>query len=182
MSSNISSFLKSPHLSSRTRALLYERVELETKTPSHLSKKAYHILEILCEDILPQKSLLPDHQSINLAALIDHDLGKTRDGWRFAQLPSDQEAWEIGLRTLQAYANHFHHQCYYHLTSEERGHLLDSLYDTTLPDLSSKTTFSPSQMTLWYGDVRAEIVNAFLSHPLAQKTLHILSNFTEIDE
>lgn len=169
-------FLQSDHVSSRTRSVLLKRMEQEQGRRQNLSPEAFHLLDIICDDILPQQSLLGDLR-LNLAVMIDQSLGGPGDGWRFAELPTDLEAWEKGLLSMDVYARALFSQDYADLASEQRGAVLDRAFDGSLPEQTA-APLSPAQMVLWSGDLRNGIVAAFLAHPVSQDRMGISSNMT----
>lgn len=173
-------FLQSDHISARTRSALLQRMEDEQGKREHLSASSFDCLEQVCDDILPQSSLLGDVH-LNLAVMIDKTLAGPGDGWRFADLPTDLKAWEMGLASLNDYAQHLFSSSYTALKAEDRGSLLDDAFAGTLPACSS-AAFSPAQMALWSGDMRTAIVSSFLAHPIAQDKLGISANMTGGDK
>lgn len=182
MSSKPSSLLNSPHLSSRTYHLLSDRLSPQRTDPPLLSAASFTLLQCLCDDILPQQNLLPAEQDIDLAILIEQSLKGPRDGWRFAELPEDQHAWDAGLQTIDGYARAYYGQSYHHIPLEKRGEILDQIHEGTMPHLGSETFLTPEQMALWSGDLRADIVSHFLSHPVIQETLDISAVLTGGDD
>ena len=180
MTRPLPSFLQSDHLSARTRTALLKRMEQEQGQREHLSPEAFQLLELVCDDILPPAPLLGDVH-LNLAVMIDHTLAGPGDGWRFADLPTDLTAWEEGLTSLNLYAQALFQQNYPTLSPEQRGTILDKAFDGSLPDVPS-APFSAAQMALWSGDLRNQIVAAFLAHPIAQEQLGISSNLTGGDK
>lgn len=180
MNRPLPTFLQSDHISSRTRTALLTRMEQEQGQREHLSPEAFQLLELVCDDILPQRPLLGDVH-LNLAVMIDHALAGPGDGWRFADLPADLAAWEDGLASLNSYAQALFQQNYAALSPEQRGTILDKAFDGSLPD-GTQAPFSTAQMTLWSGDLRNQIVAAFLAHPIAQEQLGISSNLTGGDK
>ncbi|MXV36401.1 MULTISPECIES: gluconate 2-dehydrogenase subunit 3 family protein [unclassified Saccharibacter] len=181
MSLTSSSFLESAHLSSRTRALLLQRMDSSHREPRHLSHDAFLLLERICDDILPQQFLLPDGIKVPLASLLDQSLEGLRDGWRYADLPRDQEAWEKGLQTIAVHAQAHYHRTYHELSEGQRGALLDQALDGSLSkDVSAP--LSPYQMSLWSCDLRADLMSSFLAHPFVQDALDISALLTGGDD
>ncbi|WP_282799957.1 gluconate 2-dehydrogenase subunit 3 family protein [Bombella apis] len=180
MTRTLPAFLQSDHISSRTRTALLERMEQEQGQRKHLSPEAFQLLELVCDDILPQAPLLGELH-LNLAVMIDQALAGPGDGWRFADLPTDMAAWEDGLASLELYARGLFGQDYASLDTDQRGTLLDRAFDGSLP-VNAQAPFSASQMKLWSGDLRNQIVAVFLAHPIAQERLGISSSLTGGDK
>ncbi len=82
------------------------------------------------------------------------------DGWRFAALPPDAEAWRRGLATLNAVTGGFAM-----LPSAARADWLDRLAGGEIGIGDDGTRLSPAQMALWFEDVRAETARTWMSLP-----------------
>jgi len=174
-STNSPDFLQSDHVSGRTRAILTSRLAV-LRGPEHLSERAFSILRVVCDDLLPHHTI-PGTEQVDLAALVDWALGSRRDGWRYADLPSDREAYEAGLLTLDDLAADRSQQGYAGLAPEERGHVLDSVTEDGM-GLEREGRLTAAQMTLWMADLRADVVTAYLSHPSVQQALGISAVMT----
>ncbi|EHH67737.1 gluconate 2-dehydrogenase subunit 3 family protein [Gluconobacter morbifer] len=174
-------FLTSDHISHRTRNILLSRMEQETLSrPEVLSLSAFAVLDALIPVLLPQDSVLPGHP-LNLAVRIDRALAGPRDGWRFAELPPDAQAWEAALLTLDDVSVRRHGMRVLHLAADLRGELLDDLLAGTI-GLQAKGRLTPAQMQRWSGDLRADVVECFLSDPTVQAALGISANLTGGDD
>lgn len=149
-----SRILASPRVSARTRAALIARIDDPAPdAPTCLDDRQLAVLGGVIERVLPGAG------TIDIARRLDASLLGPGDGWRFADLPPDVDAWRRGLDTLDTTAGGFvsldaHAQDDW-LRRVEAGkvgadaaHLLDG-----------------GQMRLWFEDVRAEAVKVWLSHP-----------------
>ena len=175
---NITDFLSSDHISERTRAILQQRATPvpEDYAPGQLSPESFRILRSVTNDLLPQETVLGT-QALDLAARIDMSLAGKRDGWRYAELPSDIQAWEAGLLTIADLAFTQHGSSYPDLTPEQRGTLLDDV-TKGLAGIDQANRLTAPQMKLWTSDLRAETVACFMSHPAVQCALGISSSMT----
>lgn len=150
--------LASDRVSSGTRAAVLDRV-----APPHQPHQADWtaeqriVLTALIQRILPDLPLAGE-----LAPRLEMSLVEGRgDGWRFAELPSDLDAWALGLSTLQAWAGDFAG-----LAVAEQDAWLDHMAEGThTPGHETKGLLSPDQMRLWFEDVRAETVRTWVSLP-----------------
>ncbi len=146
--------IASDRVSARTRATLAERAIADDPDyqPKIVSAKQLETLRALVDRVIPQ-------HGIDLAARIDTQLaGGEGDGWRFAALPVDADAYRAGLDTLDTLAN----RAFAKLAGEDRDALLHTI---EAADWSAKTPLTPEQMTLWFEDVRADAVRLWLAHP-----------------
>ncbi|SFN87625.1 alpha/beta hydrolase [Sphingomonas sp. OK281] len=146
--------IASDRVSARTRATLAERAIADDPDylPKSLTMPQLENLRALVDRVIPQ-------YGIDLAARIDAQLTTgDGDGWRFAALPADAEAYRAGLDTLDALAN----ETFAKLEGEVRDALLHRI---EAADWSAKTPLTPEQMILWFEDVRADAVRLWLAHP-----------------
>lgn len=169
--------LDSDHLSARTRAILTSRLSAPETQPRTLSLQAYAVLDALLPVLLPLDEILPPGTDINMTARIDAALSGPRDGWRFANLPPDAEAWEAALLTLDDVAAEQHGIRFIHLAPDLRGALLDAMMTGQL-GLDRDGRLSIPQMARWAGDLRGEVVDCVMSDPRVQQALGISSSLT----
>mgnify|MGYP004710225037 FL=1 len=169
--------LDSDHLSTRTREILTSRLSVSTAQPRTLSLRAYAVLDALLPVLLPLDEILPDSTDIAMTARIDAALSGPRDGWRFADLPPDAEAWESALLTLDDVAAEQHGLAFIHLAPDLRGTLLDAVMDGQI-GLEREGRLTASQMRRWAGDLRGEVVDCLMSDPRIQQALGISSSLT----
>ncbi|MFT8989917.1 MAG: gluconate 2-dehydrogenase subunit 3 family protein [Gluconobacter albidus] len=169
--------LDSDHLSARTREILTSRLSIPGTQPRTLSLQAYAVLDALLPILLPLDEILPLGTDTNMTARIDAALSGPRDGWRFADLPPDAEAWESALRTLDDVAADQHGLRFIHLAPDLRGTLLDAVMDGQI-GLDREDRLTASQMKRWSGDLRGEVVDCVMSDPRIQQALGISSSLT----
>lgn len=146
--------IASDRVSARTRATLAQRAIADDPDyqPKIVTAKQLENLRALVDRVIPQ-------HGIDLAARIDTQLATGEgDGWRFAALPIDADAYRAGLDTLDTLAG----GSFAALEGEDRDALLRRV---GAADWSAKTPLTPEQMTLWFEDVRADAVRLWLAHP-----------------
>ncbi|WP_025841650.1 gluconate 2-dehydrogenase subunit 3 family protein [Asaia platycodi] len=162
--------LDSDRISGRTRQVMEERAQTSDAgyMPRHLSQQAYNVLGALAARVLPQAAILPD-ATVNIAARIDARLGSAGDGWRFATLPPDLEAYERALTGLDAQAKQRHGVCFAELTVALQNDLVHDMAEGAL----TVETLDATQMRAWFADLRADCVQIFISHPAVQAQLGI---------
>lgn len=169
--------LDSDHLSARTREILTSRLSVSAPQPRTLSLQAYAVLDALLPVLLPLDEILPPGIEINMTARIDAALSGPRDGWRFADLPPDAEAWEAALLTLDDVTFAQHGLRFIHLAQNLRGTLLDALMAGQI-GLDREGRLTAPQMKRWAGDLRGEVVDCVMSDPRIQQALGISSSLT----
>src|SRR5579875_735290 len=119
------------------------------------------------------QAIVPD-AGFDLAACIDAQLFANKgDGWRYATLPGDQEAWHRGLFSLDHAARQAHgvafvalHPGQQHALLEQAGKgklgkgLIATLHLTDAAD-----AYTAEEMKTWFGDVRAEFTRLYIGDP-----------------
>ncbi|MES3043452.1 alpha/beta hydrolase [Sphingomonas faeni] len=146
--------IASDRVSARTRATLAERAIADDPDyqPKVVTMQQLETLRALVDRVIPQ-------HGIDLAARIDTQLATGEgDGWRFAVLPVDADAYRAGLDTLDALTD----GAFAKLEGEDRDALLHKI---EAADWSAAAPLTPEQMSLWFEDVRADAVRLWLAHP-----------------
>ncbi|MBR0560184.1 gluconate 2-dehydrogenase subunit 3 family protein [Neokomagataea anthophila] len=165
--------LQSDRISSRTRSILQaRRTAPQTPIARTLSPAAYDTLTALVPALLPQDELLSPTEVIDLPHAIDRALTGPRDGWRFAELPSDACAWEYALLTIAEHTHNKFGVSPHALSLDQLGLLLDSITDGQIGS-EAPQRLTAFQMQRWSSDFRADVIEAFLAHPHAQQALGI---------
>ena len=153
--------LRSDRVSARTRAVLEARAAPDAPdgAPDALSSAQLRVLRAALDRVVPQ----PDAEPIDLAARVHKALAEgIGDGWRFDLLPSDIDAYRAALETLDEAAELEHRCGFAALDGDQRDLLLTRVDDGVL---QVGTRLSAEQMRLWFEDLRADAVKAYVSHP-----------------
>ncbi|WP_199706538.1 alpha/beta hydrolase [Amnibacterium setariae] len=150
--------IASDRVSARTRRVMMRRLDGPGDAPRVFSPAQRALLTVLVARVLPQRGT-----DLDIAGRIDAEFAAGHgDGWRFAELPPDAEAWRQGLDTLAEQVPDFAA-----LTGAAQEAVLDRVWDGGIgSDADGRLT--GSQMRLWLKDVQAEAVRMWLSHPAAQ--------------
>jgi len=150
--------IASDRTSGRTRRILSDRLKPMDGSPRCLTASQLGVLGALVGRILPSCG-----DATDLARRIDATLAAgVGDGWRFAALPCDRDAWRLGLDTLAAPAIE-----YAALPPDMQDRWLEKMAVGAADFGGDAGLLSGDQMKLWFEDVRAEVVRTWLSHPLA---------------
>ncbi len=156
--------IDSPRVSARTRALLLDRARPDDPgyTPVCMSVEQLAVLRAAIDRVLPQ----PAGPRIDLAARLDRLLASgTGDGWRYDLLPPDAQACRAGLRTLDQQARASYGQHFAGLDGEAQDALLERAAAGSLGAEADPELLDAAQMRLWFEDLRAEAVKAYVAHP-----------------
>jgi len=135
--------IASDRVSPRTREVLEARIAGPAATPGVLSDAQRATLEALLARVIPQAE-----NAIDLAGTIIARLATGKgDGWRYAVLPEDAQAYREGLDRLAA-------QGFITLDAAAQDAIL--------------TAFAAQKNTpdaRWFEEVRGDAVTAYMAHP-----------------
>jgi surfactin synthase thioesterase subunit len=141
--------LASDRVGTRTRhALLARRLPPTDDTPTCLAAAQRETLTSILARILPDVGA-GEALGRQLEAALAMGQG---DGWRFADLPPDVEAWRAGLDALEGFAG-----------LDERAQ--DARLEALAAGGVAGACLTASQMKFWFEDVRAEAVRTWLALP-----------------
>lgn len=152
-------FIESSRVSRQTRETLLARAQPDDPAyrSTALTMDQLATLRTVLDRVLPQTGPV----RIDLGARIDAMLAAGQgDGWRFAALPPDAEAYRAALRTLGAHG-------FAALDVHRQDEALRLIAAGGLPD---RTPAEPGlldaeQMRLWFEDLRADAVRLYVGHP-----------------
>lgn len=150
--------IASDRVAARTRRAMMRRLDPPGDAPRALSAAQRELLSAVLARVLPQRGT-----DLDLADRIDVGLAAgPGDGWRYAELPPDAEAWRRGLDTIAAVVPGFAD-----LPAAEQDAVIDRIADGGIGS-EAQGLLTGRQMALWCTDLQAEAVRAWLSHPAAQ--------------
>jgi len=159
----INSELTSP----QTREVMMQRINDHVGRSGILSEEEFLTLHAAGCRILPGCPF-------DLASRIERWLSLPQhDGWRHDTLPSDVDAWRIGLRSLRAAAVRKHGVPFSALDEERQNALLllarqGELGKSLLGSLhvgDEADLFTGAQMRDWFGDLSAELTKIYMADP-----------------
>jgi len=142
--------IASSRVSRRVRAALASRAVADNPgyTPRALTPLQLETLRLVADCVLPQSG-----PPIDLAARLDAQLASGKDdGWRFADLPPDVQAYAAALDGLAGFGNLTDDARHARLTGLDQG-------EFAVAGLSSR------QMKLWFEDLRSDLVRIWTAHP-----------------
>ena len=154
--------IESDRVSAGTRAVLLARTEPPdgADDASVFSIELRSVLRALLNRLLPV-------DAIDLAARLEATLATgAGDGWRFAGLPPDAEAYRAGLATIDAIARSRYGAPFADLPATQQDDCLRFCAggDAAWPSQASR--LDASQMTQWIGELRSDAVRVYVAHPL----------------
>jgi len=167
---SFATLLESNRVSMQTRSVLESRM-ISAATwdhkPKALSGEAFRTMRALAERVVP-------HAGFDVAGSIEQRLASaTGDGWRFATLPSDVEAWRKGIASLDAAAKRGFYVSFIALHPEQQDDLLRKVSEGEIGKGllgsvhvgASADAYSGSEMKQWFEEVRGEFAKCYMAHP-----------------
>ena len=143
--------------SAATQRALEERVYPAAPTERFLAPDLYALLEQITSTLLPQDVI---GTQADVAACIDRRLLEgTNAGWRYADLPSDGEAYKRALTLFAEMLRTMEVETFDHLPTPARIHYLRSIANG---DVDASAQFP---MAKWLGMVRVDAVKFWMAHP-----------------
>ena len=157
--------INSDRVTRRTRALLAQRAlpDASPTRPGVLTPSQLATLRAIAARVVPQAE-----PGIDLAARLDAYLAEGgSDGWRFADMPCDTEAYAAALDALSGFGA---------IDRSDQDQCLDAIAEGTYT--TENTGFTPEQFQRWFEDTRNDLVRIWLSHPAtaAQIGFHGFAN------
>ncbi len=148
----------------KTRAVILERVN-HVPPIRFFSQTESLLMENICEHVVPQSDRDPAHR-IPIVNFIDQRLSENRiDGYRYENMPSDQEAYRLGLKAIDEIAIRLHGRGFHELDSLDQDKILKSLHDGT-PESAHEIWKKLPVHRYWMLLVQ-DCVEAYYAHPWA---------------
>ncbi|MCQ8279451.1 alpha/beta hydrolase [Acetobacteraceae bacterium KSS8] len=173
----LSADTRAGRLTGRTRTMLERRGQSDDDyEPRVLDRNGLDVLRTVLHCILP----MPDGIAIDLAAKLDAKLHEAiGDGWRFANLPPDADAYRQAIATLDAAARRAHGTGFASLPPEKVEEMLERLGDKRLD--TAPIGLPDDAMRNWLLEIRGDSCQIFLTHPAVQARANILAAATGND-
>ena len=155
--------LNTPAVTPATRAVLVARLApTRDVVPRFLDGATYAVLAAVCARLIPQ----PERpQPIELAGPVDARLADGRgNGWRYAVLPPDGDAYRRALTAVDAEATRRYATPFPALDAARQDAVLVAVQHGAVVD-PAWAGLSP---TRWFEELLAEVTEFYYSHPFGQ--------------
>jgi hypothetical protein len=147
-----------------TRKVVLERVE-HVPGIRHFTPEQARLLTAVCEHIVPQDDRDAAHR-IAIVPWIDRRLhADEHDGYRYASMPPDREAYRLGLQAIDEIARQRHGLAFVDIGAREQDEVLRSVHDAR-PDAGDEVWERMPAHRFWLLLV-ADCVEAYYAHPWA---------------
>lgn len=147
-----------------TRKVVLERVRKIPPIRFFTSDEA-KLFRAVCDRIVPQDDRDNDHRIV-IVNFIDARLCENRlDGYRYENMPPDQDAYRLGLRAIDEIAEHLYGRSFLELTAKEQEFVLKTVHDGNPPAGHDVWKCMPVHR-FWLLLVQ-DIVGIYYAHPYA---------------
>lgn len=145
-----------------TRKALKERLQDNDYHPLFFNPANFECLSVVCDRLIAQHS---NSRIVNIAVYIDERLHrKTGDGWRYDNMPADDQMYIKGLKGINESARLHFQRKFIQLTNEQQLEILRSVQHGSAKGLVWQEL--PPQR--FFEELLAEATEIFFSHPLVQ--------------
>lgn len=115
-----------------TRDLVLKRVHEVPEIRFFTSDECAAMVAI-ADRVIPQDDRDDEHK-IPIVPFIDERLYVNKiDGYRYATMPSDQDAYRLGIQAIQAIADHLYVKKFQELRSDQQDYVLETIHDEVPP-------------------------------------------------
>lgn len=164
---SVRALLGTDHVSPATRAALRARLDTPVvERPKFFDDDAFLTMRAICARLVAQAER--GEEAVDVAGVIDAKLadGK-RDGWRYAKMPPDPEAYRRGLRGIDETAQVQFGELFRNLEPACQDAILAAV-QAGRPCGATWRELSPS---CFFEELLAEVVDVYYAHPLAQEEI-----------
>jgi hypothetical protein len=157
-------FVPPQRVSAKLREALAERAQPDDPTAAPRAFTAARIgtLRAMLARIIPTAS----EYRIDLAHRLDEMMAEQDgNGWRYEALPTDPDAYNVGLDTLDAVARRRGGPGFAALDGAAQDEILQAIEASEDLPHGEATLFDAKQMALWFEEVRSDAVRHYVAHP-----------------
>ncbi len=145
-----------------TRKALNERLQDNDYHPLFFNPEDLECLSVVCDRLMAQVS---NNRIVNVAVHIDERLHrKTGDGWRYDNMPADDQMYIKGLKGINETARLQFQRKFIQLTNEQQFEILLSVQH----DSAKGALWQELPPQRFFEELLAETTEVFFSHPLVQ--------------
>lgn len=151
-----------------TRAALRERLERSAVAePRSLSPEAFLILRAVCARLIPQPER-GDDGMVDMAGAMDRNLAEGKgNGWRYASMPPDAEAYRAGLRGIDETAEAMFGAPFRSLDAARQDAVLAAIQAGNAPG----PTWASMPANRFFEELLVLATESYYAHPLAQEEI-----------
>ena len=151
--------IESDRVSPQTKEVLLDRLHGDTPAyePVAFTGDEMETLRHVLARVIPQAD--PMVPAIDIAVTLAKNLAEEKgDGWRFATLPDDLEAYRAGLGLLDEFSTTLSAVPFGRLSPAEQDSILEAV-------ASGRICSARFDLLRWFEDLRADATQIYVSHP-----------------
>ena len=147
-----------------TRDVVLERVH-RTLPIRFFTKDEAKTMRSIVSRLIPQEDRVPERR-IDILGPIDERLFVNRiEGYRYIDMPPDQEAYRIAVRAFDKMARSLHRRPFHELPIYEQEKLIRSVHDAK--PLAARDEWSKLNIERFWGLLVSDCCRAYYAHPWA---------------
>ncbi len=161
----VRALLDTNQVTEATRQAISKRLTAPPRQPMFFSADEFALLQTICERLIPQDE---DAEHIDVAGGIDQRLSEQKsDGWRYDTMPTDGDAYKLGLEGVDESAQMLFKQGFQVISGEEQDRVLKAIQERQV----SAEIWQKLPADRFFEELLAEAVENYYSHPLAQEEI-----------
>ncbi len=161
----VRALLTTNQVTDATRQALTQRLEAPARQPQFFSANEFALLQAVCDRLIPQTDR---PERIDMAGAIDERLTQnTSNGWRYDIMPTDGDAYRLGLQGVNESAQIMSGHPFQMLTGEQQSDVLKAVQQQKAPGV----TWQHLSADRFFEELLAEAAEIYYSHPLAQEEI-----------
>lgn len=147
-----------------TRATVLKRLEPPPPVRFFTAEEE-RTMQAVTERLLPQDDRVPERR-IAIVPAIDERLFTNRiEGYRYEDMPSDQDAYRLAVRGIEEMAQHHHGRAFHDLESEKQECILKSLHDGK--PMEGSAVWQQMSVARMWSLLLSDCCSAYYAHPWA---------------
>ena len=149
--------IESERVSDATRkALLARAAQQFPDAPLVVDQTLYPVLQAVLSRLVPQTDRA---EPIDLAAWLDYNLSRGKgNGWRYSDMPADQDALQTGLHSLNGSALSKYGKAFTNLSDDQMDELLGQVQ-------KQEVRWTSLNAKRWFEELLTDATELFVSHP-----------------
>ncbi len=147
-----------------TRRVVLERVH-NVPAIRFFTPDEARVMQAVVDRVLPQDDRDDAHKIPILNYIDDRLHNKVTEGYRFEDMPSEQEAHRLGIEAIEAIAQDLYGKSFVALRPEQQDHVLQSIHDGDAP--AADHIWKRMSIKHYWLTLVQDCVSAYYAHPSA---------------
>lgn len=148
-----------------TRRVVLDRVNGPGKPIRFFSLEEARTMEAVVDRILPQDDRVPEKRVPLLPSIDERLFTNKMDGYRYADMPSDQEAYRIAVRAFDLMAQRLRGKPFHELPTMQQEALLKSIHDGDPAE--AREEWAKMNIDRFWTMLVGDVCSVYYAHPWA---------------